>query len=52
MALQVTCTCGYVFGGADEDELWAKASAHLKEVHPEMVGAVSREDIVGQAEQI
>lgn len=50
MAKVVNCACGYTFRGENDDELWEKAQAHLTSAHPEMVGRVSRADIVGQAE--
>ena len=50
MAKAITCVCGYRFQGATDDELWDKAQAHLSSAHPEMVGKVSRADILSQAE--
>jgi len=52
MALQICCTCGYTFRAEDEDALWEKAQAHISEAHPEMVGAVGRDDILAQAELV
>lgn len=52
MAKQITCTCGYVFRGETDDELWAKAQEHMATAHPEIAGKVKREDILGQAELI
>jgi predicted small metal-binding protein len=52
MALQLTCTCGYTFRADDEDGLWEKGQAHIQEAHPEMVGAVTRADLLAQAELI
>jgi hypothetical protein len=40
------CPCGERLTGADEDELVASAQAHLAEVHPELVGEYSRDDIL------
>ena len=50
MAKLINCACGYTFRGETDDELWAKAQDHLASAHPEMVGKVSRGDILGQAE--
>ena len=50
MGLRIVCMCGYVLQGRDEDELWANVQAHMSVLHPELVGSVSREDIVAQAE--
>jgi predicted small metal-binding protein len=48
---QIDCVCGVVVRGEDDDELWERAQAHLRSDHPELVGKVSREDILAQAEE-
>jgi hypothetical protein len=48
---RITCVCGRVVEGKDDDELWEKAQAHLGDDHPDLVGKVSREDILAQAEE-
>ena len=48
---QIVCVCGKIVQGEDDDELWEKAQAHLKEDHPGLVGKVSRTDILAQAEE-
>jgi len=52
MALRIVCTCGYVIQGGDDDELWQSAQAHMGVLHPELVGNVTRADILAQAEQL
>lgn len=52
MALQIACTCGYTFRADDENTLWIKAQAHLADAHPDMVGAVQRDDLLAQAELV
>jgi predicted small metal-binding protein len=52
MALRIICMCGYVIQGGDDDELWRNAEGHMSVLHPELVGNVSREDILAQAEQL
>jgi predicted small metal-binding protein len=52
MALRIICMCGYVIQGADDDELWRNAQDHMGVLHPELVGNVTREDILAQAEQL
>jgi hypothetical protein len=52
MALRIICMCGYVIQGNDDDELWRSARDHMGVLHPELVGSVSREDILAQAEQL
>jgi hypothetical protein len=49
---RINCVCGKVVEGKDDDELWEKAQEHLAADHPDLVGKVSREDILAQAEEI
>jgi hypothetical protein len=50
--LRISCVCGKVVEGKDDDELWAKAQVHLAADHPDLVGKVSRDDILAQAEEL
>ena len=50
MALRIICMCGYVIQGDDDEELWENAQGHMGVLHPELVGNVTREDILAQAE--
>jgi hypothetical protein len=49
---RINCVCGIVLEAEDEDELWEKAEAHLRLDHPELVGKVSRDDLLAQAEEV
>ncbi|HST16338.1 MAG TPA: hypothetical protein VLK36_01625 [Gaiellaceae bacterium] len=49
---RINCVCGKVVEGRDDDELWTRAQAHLAVDHPDLVGKVSRDDILAQAEEI
>jgi predicted small metal-binding protein len=49
---QINCVCGHVVKGDDDDELWANAQTHLRSDHPDLVGRVSRGDILAQAEEM
>ena len=49
---RINCVCGKVVEGQDDNELWAKAQVHLAADHPDLVGKVSRADILAQAEEI
>jgi hypothetical protein len=40
-----------VRGADDDDELVANAEAHNNRDHPELVGKVSRDDLLGMAEE-
>lgn len=51
-AKRIACVCGKVVEGENDDELWAEAQAHLAIDHPALVGNVSREDILAQAEEV
>jgi hypothetical protein len=48
---RINCVCGKIVEGKDDDELWEKAQAHLAADHLALVGKVSREDILAQAEE-
>jgi hypothetical protein len=49
---QIPCVCGQVVRGDDDEELWQNAQEHMREDHPELVGKVSRADLLAQAEEI
>jgi hypothetical protein len=49
---RITCVCGKLIEGEDDDELWAQAQAHLAAEHPALVGKVSREDVLARAEEL
>jgi hypothetical protein len=50
--MRITCVCGKVIEGEDDDELCAKANAHVAADHPDLVGRISRADILARAEEI
>jgi Protein of unknown function (DUF1059) len=50
MAMKIDCPCGETVRGENEDELVTNAEAHISANHPEMVGTMSREEIVGMAQ--
>ena len=49
---RIICICGKVIEGKDDDDLLAKAQAHVAADHPDLVGEVSREDILARAEEL
>ena len=51
MARVINCECGQVIRGDSDDELASKAEAHVNQNHPELVGKVSRDDLLGMAEE-
>jgi predicted small metal-binding protein len=50
MAKLVNCECGQVVRGETDDELVRNVEAHVVEHHPELVGKLTREDILAMAE--
>ena len=51
MAKLINCECGYVVRGETDDELIGKAEEHIGSHHPELVGKLSRDDLLGMAEE-
>jgi predicted small metal-binding protein len=51
MAKKVDCPCGEVVRGEDDDELVANVEAHVRDAHPEMVGTMTREQVLGMASE-
>jgi predicted small metal-binding protein len=51
MAKLVNCECGQVVRGETDDELVRNVEAHVVEHHPELVGKMSRDDMLAMAEE-
>jgi predicted small metal-binding protein len=51
MAKVINCECGYVARGETDDELVADAEQHIRSVHPDLAGKMSRDDLLGMAEE-
>ena len=49
MAKKIDCACGYTVRGETDDELVANAEDHMRDKHPDMVGTMSREQLLGMA---
>jgi predicted small metal-binding protein len=47
----INCECGEVVRGDSDEELLAAVKAHLTRDHPELLEKLSREDILGMAEE-
>jgi predicted small metal-binding protein len=47
MARVIHCECGFVARGATDDEVLDAVEAHVRAVHPKLVGKVSRQDEAG-----
>jgi predicted small metal-binding protein len=48
----IKCVCGFVIRGESDEELLSDAEAHIAEMHPELVGTVTREDLLAMAELV
>ena len=51
MAKQVNCPCGETVIGETDDELVSNVEQHIQDRHPDMVGSMSREQILGMAQE-
>jgi predicted small metal-binding protein len=51
MAQVIHCECGTDIQADSDDELVGKVEEHVQERHPEMVGKMSREQILGMAHE-
>ena len=51
MSKVVNCECGETVRAEGEDELVSSVEAHVSRNHPELVGKLSREDILGMSEE-
>ena len=51
MAKTITCECGYVVRGEDDDDLVRNAEDHVTRDHPEMAGTVTRDEFLAMAQE-
>jgi hypothetical protein len=51
MAKLIRCECGYVSRGETDDELVVAAQRHIESDHPDLVGRVSREELLAMTEE-
>ncbi len=47
----INCECGETIRAEDQDGLIALVETHVERDHPELVGKLSRDDIVAMAEE-
>ena len=47
MSKVINCECGEVVRADSDDELVQKVERHVGESHPELVGKMSRDDVLG-----
>ena len=50
MTRVINCECGQVVRGETDDELVTRVSEHVRQDHPDLVGKLSREDVLAMAE--
>ena len=48
----INCECGVVCVGDTEEELLANAERHVQDEHPDLVGKISRDDLLAMAETV
>ena len=51
MAKVMNCECGYTVRGKDDEELLDRVELHIAEQHPDLVGTLTREDLLSMAEE-
>jgi predicted small metal-binding protein len=51
MTKVVNCECGETVRAESDGELVTQVEAHVERSHPDMVGKLSRDDILGMAEE-
>jgi predicted small metal-binding protein len=51
MSKVLNCECGYTVRGKDDEELLAGVEQHIAEQHPDLVGTISRDDLLSMAEE-
>jgi len=51
MAKVIRCQCGFLGRGETAAEAAAEIEAHMREDHPELVGKVTKQDLIAMAEE-
>jgi hypothetical protein len=51
MGKLINCECGEVIRADTDDDLVAQVGAHVERDHPDLVGKLSREDVLAMAEE-
>ena len=47
----INCECGAVVRAVSDDDLVEQVTQHVEQAHPELVGKMSRDDILAMAEE-
>ena len=51
MGKLINCECGQVVRGQSDEELLSAAEEHVNRDHPELVGKISRADLLAMSEE-
>ena len=51
MGKVINCECGEVVRADTDDELVEKVDVHVQQAHPDLVGKLSRDDVLGMAQE-
>jgi hypothetical protein len=51
MAKVIRCQCGFLGRGQTAEEAASEIEAHMRSDHPQLVGKVTREDLIAMAEE-
>ncbi len=51
MSKLINCECGQVVRGETDAELVRNAQEHINRDHPDLVGKITREDLLAMAEE-
>ena len=46
----INCECGQIVRGETDEELLRAAEEHIERDHPELVGKITREDLLAMSE--
>lgn len=52
MSKQITCECGFIARADGEDEVVEQIREHMRTDHPDLLDAVSRDDLLGWIEEV
>jgi len=51
VARVINCECGRTIRGETDEEVVANAEGHVREDHPELVGSITRDDLLAMTEE-
>jgi predicted small metal-binding protein len=52
MSRQIKCECGFIARGETDDEVVTQIEGHIRSDHPELVEALTRDEIAGWVEVV